>query len=135
LPFDVLKGRVETVDQRAKARAAAEALFKPRPQVAEEQTPAHALDARPSVEQHVPRAPRVLARLPVTPTAVEGAQTPALQEPEARPQKRTRRQKSGILPSHHGRIRTLALYGMTVEQVAELYGTSVAEIEGIISAN
>ena len=37
-----------------------------------------------------------------------------------------------ISASDYGRIRTLATYGMTLEQVAELYEVSLSEVERII---
>jgi hypothetical protein len=44
-----------------------------------------------------------------------------------------RRETREIPASQHGRVRALTNYGMTPEQVAELYGVTVDEIERIIS--
>jgi hypothetical protein len=38
-----------------------------------------------------------------------------------------------IPPSEYGRIRTLAKYGMTLEQLAELYEVALDEVKRIIS--
>ena len=45
------------------------------------------------------------------------------------PEPRTTRQ---IPRSHHARIRTWVKYGMTIPQVAEVYGVAVGVIEGIL---
>ena len=39
-----------------------------------------------------------------------------------------------VPPSQIGRVRTLATYGMTPLQVAELYGVTVAEIDRILKS-
>jgi hypothetical protein len=44
-----------------------------------------------------------------------------------------RREIRELPASQFGRVRTLTKYGMTREQVAELYGVTVDEIERIIS--
>jgi hypothetical protein len=120
VPFDAQKVSLgNDREQLAKARAAAEALFKPRPQVTAEQAPMPVPDAPQSIEQHLPRAPRVFARPPAAPTRDEERPTPALPKPRATQRKGTERRM--IPRSHYGRIRALAMYGMTLEQVAELY--------------
>jgi hypothetical protein len=58
--------------------------------------------------------------------------TKSMMQPRATQRKNTERQM--IPRSHYGRIRALAMYGMTLEQVAELYGFPVEEIERIVSA-
>ena len=45
------------------------------------------------------------------------------------PEPRTTRQ---VPRSHHGRIRTWVNYGMTIPQVAEVYGVAVGVIERIL---
>jgi hypothetical protein len=55
--------------------------------------------------------------------------------PEPKPirrQRTVRRNTSAIPASQFGRVRALASYGMTLAQVAELYGVGVDEIEWII---
>ena len=44
-----------------------------------------------------------------------------------------RRETREIPASQHGRVRALTSYGMTREQVADLYGVTVDEIERIMS--
>jgi hypothetical protein len=39
-----------------------------------------------------------------------------------------------VPPSQIGRVRTLATYGMTPVQVADLYGVTVAEIDRILKS-
>jgi hypothetical protein len=100
------------------ARQAAEALFTPKPQPVE-----------PSVSEPVPsaerpaRKPRVLSILSPAPVRNEELAAPVDPEP------RTTRQ---IPRSEHARIRTWVKYGMTVPQVAEVYGVAVGVIERIL---
>jgi hypothetical protein len=102
----------------ASARQAAEALFTPKPQPAEPS----ASDPAPSAEQPA-RKPRVLSILSPSPVRNEEVAAPANPEP------RTTRQ---IPRSHHARIRTLVEYGLTIPQVAEVYGVAVGVIERIL---
>jgi len=44
-----------------------------------------------------------------------------------------RRETREIPVSQHGRVRALTSYGMTREQVADLYGVTLDEIERIMS--
>ena len=93
------------------ARKAAEALFTATPKVTDESTPDGSEPAR---------KPRVLPMVPAAPAHDEELepsspkQTPKI----ARPQ--------------FARIRTLVRYGMTVRQVAEIYGVPLGEIERIL---
>jgi hypothetical protein len=100
------------------ARRAAEALFTPKRQPVEP-SPS---DPAPSVEQPA-RKPRVLSILSPAPVRNEEVAAPVDPEP------RTTRQ---IPRSHHARIRTWVEYGMTVPQVAEVYGVNVGVIERIL---
>ena len=99
------------------ARQAAEALFTPKPQPVEPSVS----DPAPSAEQPA-RKPRVLSILSPAPVRNEEVAAPVDPEP------RTTRQ---IPRSHHARIRTLVKYGLTVPQVAEVYGVDVGVIERI----
>jgi hypothetical protein len=123
-------------EQVKRARDAAEALFKPRPQVARAETPLAAPSAPSSSEQLAPRTPRVIAIPAMTPLRDQKVETPAMAEPAmARPKPRrvTARRRAPKIPvSEFARIRTLAEYGMTLEQLAENYGVSVREIESIV---
>jgi hypothetical protein len=105
-------------ERTASARQAAEALFTPKRQPTE----SSASDSVPSDERPA-RKPRVLAILSPAPVRNEQAAAPVDPEP------RTTRQ---IPRSHHARIRTWVEYGMTVPQVAEVYGVAVGVIERIL---
>ena len=65
----------------------------------------------------------MLAIAPVASVRPEDAKTPVIPEPQA-----TRE----IAQSQFARIRTLVKYGMTVAQVAGVYGATVDEIERIL---
>lgn len=105
----------ETVDR---ARQAAEALFRPKPQIAEP-----AAGAPPSAEAApAPSKPRVLRAIsaaPAEPVAPAAPESPAASH---------RR----IPESHFSRIRTWLKYGMTVRQVAEVYGVAASDIERLV---
>ncbi|HJU15905.1 MAG TPA: hypothetical protein VJ770_05515 [Stellaceae bacterium] len=104
-------------EQISKARQAAEALFRPKRQ-----------DTPPSVsDPHRPaepsqRTPRILRSLPV-PARHAKAEPPADPEPPM-PRK--------IPASQFARIRACVKYGMTIPQVAQVYGVAVGEIERIL---
>jgi hypothetical protein len=99
------------------ARQAAEALFTPKRQPAEPSVS----DPAPSAEQPA-RKPRVLSILSPAPVRNEEVAAPVNPEP------RTTRD---IPRSHHARIRTWVKYGLTIPQVAEVYGVAVGVIERI----
>lgn len=99
-----------------RARQAAEALFTATPTVRTPSVP----DTAPA-DQSV-RRPRVLRITSPSPARHDEAENPVAPEPLARE----------IPRSQFGRIRTLARYGMTVAQVADVYGVAVGEIERII---
>jgi hypothetical protein len=102
----------------ASARQAAEAPFTPKRQ-----------PVAPSVSHPVPsaeqpaRKPRVLSILSPAPVCNEEVAAPVNPEP------RTTRQ---IPRSQHARIRTWVNYGLTISQVAEVYGVAVDVIERIL---
>jgi hypothetical protein len=98
------------------ARGAAEVLFTPKPAEPSVSDPA------PSAERPA-RKPRVLPILSPAPVRNEEVAAPVNPEP------RTTRQ---IPRSHHARIRTWVNYGMTISQVAEVYGVAVGVIERIL---
>jgi hypothetical protein len=100
------------------ARQAAEALFTPQPRPVAPSVS----DPAPSVEQPA-RKPRVLSIL--SPAPVRSKEIAAPVDPEPR----TTRQ---VPRSHHARIQTWVNYGMTVPQVAEVYGVAVGVIERIL---
>jgi hypothetical protein len=71
-----------------------------------------------------PHKPRVLPILsPAAPVRHEERETPAAPEPQT---------MRAIPGSEFGRIRTLVKYGMTIAQVAEVYGVAADEIARIL---
>jgi hypothetical protein len=98
------------------ARQAAEALFTPKPLELSVSDPA------PSAERPA-RKPRVLPIPSPPPVRSEEA------APPVNPAPRTTRQ---IPRSEHARIRTWVQYGLTIPQVARVYGVAVGVIERIV---
>jgi hypothetical protein len=115
------------------ARRAAEALFKPKepgemPQAAEaaKPDPAPAAAAQPPVT----RRPRILAVQAPVRTQPESI---ASREPAARQRKPAGRPRRRRLPAaQFEHVRTLARYGMTPSQLAELHDVAVDEIDAIL---
>jgi hypothetical protein len=102
----------------ASARQAAEALFTPKRRPVE----LSVSDPAPSADPPA-RKPRVLPILSPAPVRNEEVAAPVDPEP------RTTRQ---IPRSEHARIRTWMNYGLTIPQVAEVYGVAVGVIERIL---
>src|SRR5579884_1205125 len=101
-----------------RAREAAEALFRPKRQ----DTQLSVSDPRSSAEP-AERKPRVLTASPPAPVRHAKAETPGNPEPPMPPK---------IPASHLARIRAWLKYGMTIPQVAQIYGVAVREIERIL---
>jgi len=101
----------------SKTRQAAEALFTSKSPVNGPSDP-----DSPTADQSA-RKPRVLAIAPVASVRREDTETPVIPEPQA---------THAIGQSEFARVRTLVKYGMTVAQVAEVYGAAVGEIERIL---
>jgi hypothetical protein len=95
-----------------RAHQNAEDLFKPRQQTILAEVPTSARDPASSAESQPRRQPRIFTIQPQMPTSA------AMAPP--------------IPASQLGRVRALMNYGMTREQVAELYGVAVDEVERII---
>jgi hypothetical protein len=95
---------------------AAEALFAPRQQGAEQTTKRNTTSDEPV------RKPRVLP----------SSKAPVHQEEREAPISSKPATTAKIARSRFARIRTLVRYGMTARQVADLYGVTVGEIEGIL---
>jgi hypothetical protein len=115
------------------ARQAAEALFRPMRQVAPVEAPTLPVaPTPPSTEPDAPRKPRILSATPVASVPAEKRETPAAAALTLR-RVDTRRKAQKIPKSAHGRIKTLTTYGMTVEDVAELYGVPASAIARIVS--
>ncbi len=100
-----------------RARQAAEALFTPRRQVAEPSA-SGSLPADRSVRQ-----PRVLGIRAPAPVRLDEVKASVAPKPEMTPE---------IPRSKFARIRSLIKYGMTVPQVAKVYGVAVDDIERIL---
>jgi len=101
----------------SRARQAAEALFTVKPAV-----------STPSVSDTAPadqsaRKPRVLRIISPAPARHEELETPVDPEPHTTP---------AIPAADFARIRTWVKYGMTVPQVARVYGVVAGEIERIL---
>jgi hypothetical protein len=103
-------------DQTTTARQAAEALFTPKRQ------PAEQLVSETSPADNSVRKPRVLAISPTTPANIASA-APAGPAQRVAPK---------IPNSQFARIRAWVGYGMTARQVAEVYGVAIGEIERIL---
>ena len=115
-----------------RARQNAEDLFKPRQQTIRADAPQSAPDAAPAAEQQPRRQPRIFAIPPQMPTSAAKAEVPTDQK-QIRRRAAVRHETREIPASQHGRVRALTSYGMTREQVADLYGVAVDEIERIMS--
>jgi hypothetical protein len=102
-------------EQIMSARQAAEALFTPKPELAEQSVSDPSQSAKA-------RKPRVLPILPAGPIRQQSAVLPATSEPATPPD---------IPAKKAARVRTLVEYGMTVSQVADIYGVPVETIERI----
>jgi hypothetical protein len=117
-------------NQITHARAAAEALFKPKKQVDLTAAPTFDPVAPLQVAQPEPRTPRIIA-IPSTTPVIEATIAPATDiKPKSRQGESRRREK--IPAVQHDRVRTLAQYGMTLAEVADLYGVSVDVVERIV---
>jgi hypothetical protein len=117
-------------DKINRARQAAEELFKPTQPSAERDVSAPVGNNSGPVDQDQRRQPRIFAMPPRVPVSAE-AKIPTEAKPAPRPAI-PRRRRAVVPPSQFGRIRTLATYGMTQEQVADLYGATVDEIARIL---
>jgi hypothetical protein len=115
-----LKPRGDDLEQITRARQAAEALFTSKPPPVSMPT----IPASLTTTHRSTRKPRVLPILsPVALVRHEERETPAAPEPQ------TTRE---IPRSQFVRIRTLVKYGMTVAQVAKVYGVAADEIARIL---
>jgi hypothetical protein len=99
-----------------RARQAAEALFTAKPRVSTPSVP-----DTPPADQSA-RKPRVLRIIRPSPAGHDEPESPVASAPPARE----------IPRSQFARIRTLTTYGMTVAQVAQVYGVAAGEVERIL---
>jgi hypothetical protein len=99
-------------------RQAAEALFKP------------TIDAPPPADGPSQRKPRILPVSPAMPVRAE-AEPPAT--PSSKREMVSEETDPAKIPtSNYGRVRVLAKYGMTLQQVAELYEVPLSEVTRIV---
>ena len=105
-----LHSRGNDRERITRAHQAAEALFASKPPINEPAAPDSANQS-------------VLAISPTVPVRHDELGTSVNREPQT---------KHGIARSQFARIRALIKYGMTVSQVAEVYGAAVGEIERIL---
>jgi hypothetical protein len=115
-----------------RARQVAEDLFKPQRQALHADAPTSAPDAASSAEQQPRRQPRIFSIPPQMPMREAKVEAETVQK-QTRRRAAVRRETRKIPASQHGRVRALTSYGMTREQVADLYGITVDEIERIMS--
>ena len=108
----------------SRARQAAEALFAHKPVIAPvKQTASPATQTASGPAERVPRTPRILRAIEAQPVPVIEATAPKRRElAEARQ----------IPASHFARIQVWMEYGMTVRQVAQVYGVKVCDINRIL---
>jgi hypothetical protein len=105
--------------QRAPSgRQAAEALFKP------------TIDAPPFTDETSHRKPRILTVSSAVPARAE-AETLAI-PPSKRQMGAKEDDPTKIPTSKYGRVRALAKYGMTLQQVAEIYEVTLSEVTRIV---
>ena len=113
------------------ALRAAQALFKPKAKAEPTDAQVPPADGVAPAEQPIRRKARILmASQPVPAQPEAETQAPLPIEGQAVAKQPA---AAEIPASEHGRVRALAKYGMTVEQVAGLYEVSVDEVRRIIS--
>jgi hypothetical protein len=118
-------------EQVNKAREAAEALFAPKKQLEPTEAPTSTPIVPLQIQQPALRTPRIIAISATMPAAViVGPSTDS--KPKSRRQSSRRRVK--VPATQHDRVRTLASYGMTLGEIADLYGVPVDVIDRIVGA-
>lgn len=111
-----------------KARRVAEALFKAKVEPTSIEAQLSTTDGQPLTDQPTRRKPRILTASQAVPPRLE-PEISAAPGPAA-----VKRQPASEIPaSEYGRVRVLATYGMTVEQVARLYDVTLNEVRRILS--
>jgi hypothetical protein len=118
-------------EQVNKAREAAEALFRPHKQVEHAKGPTSPSATPSQVEQPTPRTPRIIAIPATMPVTSETVAPPTGAKAESR--REVNRARVKVPVAQHDRVRTLARYGMTLAEVADLYRVPVEVIEGIVA--
>jgi hypothetical protein len=115
--------------QVTKAREAAEALFRPN-KIERTEAPTSTSMAASPTEHPAPRVPRIIP-MPSTMPVTEGIVARST-DPRPKSRREVIRRRAEVPASQHDRVRALAGYGMTVDEVAELYGVQVGVIERIV---
>jgi hypothetical protein len=118
-------------EQVNRAREAAEALFAPKKQVERTEVPTSTPIAPPQIEHPASRTPRIIAISATTPAAViVGPST----DPKPKSRRQSSRRRVKVPATQHVRVRTLASYGMTLAEIADLYGVPVDVIDCIVAS-
>jgi hypothetical protein len=118
-------------EQGHKAREAAEELFRTKQPTSPTEA-SFSPDRPPPPEHQPPRVPRILAVQLIPPAHTEMSDTPTGRVDQLETSPVRRKAKVAEIPTkEYGRIRALTAYGMTIEQVAELYEVPAAVIERI----
>jgi hypothetical protein len=118
-------------EQVNKAREAAESLFKPNKQVERSEAPPTGPMTPSQIEQPAPRPPRIFAR-PSTMPVTDATVVPST-DPKPGPGRAVSKRRAKIPAAQHDRVRTLVMYGMTPDEVADLYGVPVDVVERIVT--
>lgn len=103
-----------------RARQAAEALFAPKPPSTKPSAPTAA------TADQTARKPRILSAVQARPTRIEPTEVPVASVPP---------KPSRKIPASHrdrNRIRTWLKYGMTIPQIAKVYGLTTGDIERVL---
>jgi hypothetical protein len=109
------------------ARETADALFDPKYQTAVVEDQNGRSDATAPTKQPPARVPRILAAAQPQPDSASEPEQVSTRPPHAHNQ-----QIAEIARSEYGRIHALATHGMTIKQVAEMYGVAESEIAQIV---
>jgi hypothetical protein len=126
---DRLKAYAEIeTEQSHNAREAADAIFKPRQQAAVVEEASGETGATAPLPQQPVRTPRILSVQQLEPEPTFEPKVPAKSRRLA-----SQEQVPEIPLTEYHRIRTLADYGMTIKEIAEVYGVGVRKIEHIAS--
>ncbi len=116
-----------------RAREAAEDLFKPRREPAERRTDSAVANPANPDQPQPQRQPRVIMIPAQMASSAAPSNSPSTPAPVPRRRRiSVRRETPSIPASQFGRVRALASYGMTREQVAELYAVPVTVIDRIV---
>jgi hypothetical protein len=118
-------------EQVNKAREAAEALFAPKKQLKPTEAPTSTPIVPLQIQQPALRTPRIIAISATMPAAViVGPST----DPKPKSRRQSSRRRVKVPAIQHDRVRTLASYGMTLAEIADLYVVPVVVIDRIVEA-